>query len=263
MRCALVAAGIVLCALAAVPAKAGPPFVTDDPQPVAPGHWEIETGYAGTGDDRAHSGAFPFIELNWGPRRNAQLSLTIPYASSVEQKARNRGFGDLELGLKVRFVPEASLRPQIALYPVVAIPTGNATLHLGDGATSVFLPLWAQKQIGRFTLYGGGGIWNRGGSTPARWGQTGFVVEAALGERTMVGAELYHIGARGADEPAYSAFGIGGAHALGDGTRLLFSLGRAWQGAPHNTIYAAIEVLAGPHEPFSAPSIQGEAADMR
>jgi hypothetical protein len=186
------------------------------------------------------------VELNWGPRRNAQLSLTIPYAFNAGRGSRDRGVGDLEFGVKLRFVPEARLRPQIALYPIATIPTGDATRRLGDGATAVFLPLWAQKRIGAITVYGGGGVWNRSGAAAARWSQSGLAVEAALGERARLGAEIYHVGARGIDDPAYSAIGVGGAHALGERVRLLFSVSRAWRGAPHNTVYAAIETLAGP-----------------
>lgn len=226
--------------------KGGPPFVTDDPEPVAPQHWEIYAGYTLTVEHDAHNGALPFVELNWGPRRNVQLSIVVPYAFSREHGTTHNGLGDLEFGLKLRFVPEEKLRPQIAFYPIVSEGTGDAARGLGEGGKAVFLPLWVQKQIGAFTVYGGGGLWNSTGTSPARWSQTGIVVEALVHERTMVGAETYRVGARGTDDPAYTAIAFGSAYAFGEHHRVLFSLGRASRGAPHSTAYVALEALLGP-----------------
>lgn len=235
----------VLGLLVPLPAESGPPFVTDDPEPVAPLHWEIYAGYALATDAFAHTGTLPFVEVNWGPLRNVQLSLTVPYAFSVGRGAWSSGLGDIELGAKFRFVPEGRLRPQIALYPIESVPSGNAPRSLGEAAAAVFLPLWLQKQIGAFTVYGGGGVWNRGGASPARWAQTGITVEAAIGSRAMVGVETYRIGAQGPGDPAYTAFTWGAWYELDERHRILFSLGRSSRGAPHSTAYLAIETLLG------------------
>jgi hypothetical protein len=241
-------AAIVLTSLGVLlplPAQSGPPFVTDDPEPVAPQHWEIYAGYSLTNDANAHTGALPFVEGNWGPRRNVQLSLVVANAFSTQHGALTFGLGDLELGLKYRFVPEGRVRPQIALYPIVSVPTGDPSRDLGEGAAAVFLPLWLQKQVGAFTIYGGGGLWNRGGGSPGRWGQTGITIEAAVGGRAMIGAETYRIGAQDRDDPAYTALTFGAAYTLDAGHRILASLGRSSRGAAHSTAYLAIETLLG------------------
>ena len=243
------ALAVVLTLLAIVLPRevdSGPPFVTDDPEPVAPQHWELYTGYALEVDREGRTGALPFLEVNWGPRRNVQLAVFAPYAFSLQQGARNRGLGDLEFGVKLRFIPEDRLRPQLAFYPIAAEGTGDVARHLGEGGKAIFLPLWAQKQVGAVTVYGGAGIWNRSGVSPARWSQTGIVVEVALHTKTMVGAETYRVGARGADEPAYTAIAGGAAYDLDEHHRIMFSLGRASRGAPHSTAYVALETLLGP-----------------
>jgi hypothetical protein len=247
MRHALAVFAMTSWAIVPRIAGAGPPFVTDDPEPTAPQQWEMYAGYAAEGNDEGREGALPFVEANWGARRNLQLSLTIPYGFAEQDGGRERGFGDLELGVKLRFVPESRSRPQVAFYPLVTIPSGGASHHLGEGATAVFLPLWAQKNIGAISVYGGGGIWNRGGTAAARWGQTGIVVQATLGERVMVGGETYRVGAREPSEPPYTAVAIGAACAFSDRLRLLFSAGRSSRGAPHDTLYIAIETIAGGH----------------
>ena len=50
----------------ALPALAGPPFLTDDPEPVDYQHWEfyIASQHTETGD--GWSGTAPHIELNYG-----------------------------------------------------------------------------------------------------------------------------------------------------------------------------------------------------
>jgi hypothetical protein len=246
MRGALAAVIVmVLGLLIPSPAQCGPPFVTDDPEPTAPQHWEIYAGYTLANDTIAHTGTLPFVEVNWGPRRNVQLALTAAYAFSMQGGAWNSGIGDLDLGVKFRFIPEARLRPQVAVYPIVSVPTGNASRDLGEGATALFLPLWLQKQIGAFTVYGGGGVWNRTGTSPARWGQTGLTIEAQVGSRAMVGVETYRFGAQGFGDSAYTALAWGAAYDLDERHRLLLSFGRSSRGAAHSTAYLAIEALLG------------------
>jgi hypothetical protein len=60
------------------------------------------------------------------------------------------GFGDMELGVKYRFITEddKSIRPQVAFSPSVTIPTGNDRLDIGGGHSHLLLPLWVQKSIG-------------------------------------------------------------------------------------------------------------------
>ncbi len=44
-------------------------------------------------------------------------------------------------------------------YPLVDFPTGDVNKNLGTGRTHFFLPLWLGKQLGLYTVYGGGGYW--------------------------------------------------------------------------------------------------------
>jgi hypothetical protein len=73
---------LALCAACAAPAFAGPPFRTDDPQPVDFRHWE---GYFFSTLDKTADGRatqFPALELNWGAAPNVQLHLIVPVAWS-------------------------------------------------------------------------------------------------------------------------------------------------------------------------------------
>lgn len=56
-------------------AHAGPPFRTDDPVPVALGHYELYTAAIGTHVKGDTSGALPGVELTYGLIPNGQLQV--------------------------------------------------------------------------------------------------------------------------------------------------------------------------------------------
>jgi hypothetical protein len=72
-RAALFAAAILF----ATPALAGPPYVTDDPEPVAPGHFEIYL-YAGGSAARGGSDGQSGIDFNYGAAPDLQLTAVLP-----------------------------------------------------------------------------------------------------------------------------------------------------------------------------------------
>ena len=61
--CRLLAALLWCCPLAAL---AGPPFVTDDPEPVERGHWEFYVASQHAKTAEGWSGAIALLELNYG-----------------------------------------------------------------------------------------------------------------------------------------------------------------------------------------------------
>jgi hypothetical protein len=58
-----------------VPALAGPPFITDDPEPVDLGHWEVYGFSAGAGGHGDTTGLGPSMEVNYGAGPGLQLHL--------------------------------------------------------------------------------------------------------------------------------------------------------------------------------------------
>jgi len=156
------AAGLaIICSmLSAGEASAGPPFRTDDPVPVAYGHYELYTAAIGTHVKGDTSGGLPNVELTYGLIPNGQLQIGGEVAfDSPAGEPTQFGYGDTELSFKYRFIEEqkSGLTPQIAIFPAIFFPTGNQRRGLGAGHASVFLPIWAQKSFGEWTTYGGGG----------------------------------------------------------------------------------------------------------
>jgi hypothetical protein len=81
-------------------AQAGPPFVTDDPEPPPPGGWEINVPFI---LERAPSKTemdAPLLDFNYG-LPNVQLKLEIPVkVVNTAAEGTMAGVGDL-LGLQV------------------------------------------------------------------------------------------------------------------------------------------------------------------
>src|SRR3954447_24291220 len=74
----LFAASLLVLAMA-TPAAAGPPFVTDDPVPTEPGHWEIYGFVSGAhlnGETNGDGG----LDINYGAAPDLQLTLALPVA---------------------------------------------------------------------------------------------------------------------------------------------------------------------------------------
>lgn len=136
-------------------AFAGPPFKTDDPEPVPWRHYEA---YVFGAVDRGlglSSWTLPAFEFNIGAAPNLQLHVVFPGAYLTP--AGNYGVGDIELGAKYRFIQETGARPEIGVFPLIELPTGSSRLGLGNGQVWARLPVWIQKSHGPWTTYGGVG----------------------------------------------------------------------------------------------------------
>ena len=231
------AAALALCAaaiLATGPANAGPPFRTDDPEPVDYQHWEIY-GFSTATQVKDDFGGIAFgVEVNYGAAPNLQLHMIVPLAFDDPKGAGSQvGLGDVELGAKYRFVEEDEngWRPQIGVFPLVEIPTGDAHRGLGGGFTRIFLPVWLQKSFGEWTTYGGAGYWiNPGRNNKNSW-FFGWLLQRQVTEKLTLGGELFHETADAAGAQDSTGFNLGGFYDFTDHHHLLFSAGRNFQHA--------------------------------
>lgn len=130
LRILLTAASIALFAPSAL---AGPPFLTDDPEPTDAGHWEIYVplieGEGLSSDLEGSTG----VEFNYGAARNLQITVGLPAAYAHNSSGWQWGRGDLEVSAKYRFFHNENTGLQIAAFPGVTIPTASK----GMGADKV------------------------------------------------------------------------------------------------------------------------------
>ena len=139
---AVMAGWCIAVALLPTSAIAGPPFRTDDPEPVDYTHWEFYTFTSGTHLSGDTSGVGPAFEFNYGLIPNGQLHIVAPTAfDSPAGGPTLFGYGDTEIGFKYRFIEEEKdgSRPQVGMFPLIELPTGNENRGLGAGHVRVFM----------------------------------------------------------------------------------------------------------------------------
>lgn len=223
----------------AVPAFAGPPYITDDPAATDTGHWEIyafATGEGRRGDVDADAG----VDLNYGPIKNVQLTATLPMSSSHEPGAGWRsGTGDVELAVKYRFIIDERSGFSAAVFPRAFLPTSS--IDNGE-KTRLLLPLWIEKDFASGTsIFGGGGYEVNPGRGNRNFWQAGIAVTQDLGDKLSVGAEIARQGPDETDGTAQTRAGLGSIVKLSDHYALLFSAGPTW--ADHRTAWHAYAAL--------------------
>ncbi len=235
----LALAALLLCPLMA---HAGPPFITDDPEPVEYQHWEVYGASQNIKTNNGWSGTGPHVEVNYGVIPEMQLHVILPMAYAAPSQGPNHyGYGDTELGLKYRFLKESDYFPQVGVFPLLEIPTGNANEGLGTGHLQIFLPLWAQKDFGKWTIYGGGGYDINPGGANRNWVFTGVVAQYQLLENLALGGELYNRTSPQVGLPDDTAFNLGGILDFNEHTHLLFSAGRSIRGPTSFQTYLALQ----------------------
>ena len=204
---------------------AGPPYLTDDPEPVELRHWEVYLASQATFGVDGLGTTAPHVEVNYGAAPDLQLHVLAPLALVAGGGAPARyGPGDLELGAKYRFLDEDRAGVQLGTFPLVTLPTGSATRGLGEGAVTVFLPLWLQKGFGPWTTYGGGGYRLRAASAASDSWFLGWQLQRRVGP-VAVGAEIFHETDGAATLRGDTAFGVGVVADVSELHHLLVSLG--------------------------------------
>jgi len=226
---------------------AGPPFLTDDPEPVDLHHWEFYV--FGQGDRTAEADGYsaPDFEFNYGVAPNTQLHLVAPVAhASTPDSGWASGYGDTEVGVKYRFLQETDSLPQIGIYPMAELATGSSDLGLGNGRTWYRLPLWIQKSWGPWTTYGGGGAVLNSAPGQRNYGFAGWLVQRDWGKHLTLGTELFRQGAATADGRGSTLANAGVTLKFTEDFNLLFSAGRSISGERHTVWYLALYWTGGP-----------------
>jgi hypothetical protein len=233
-------------------AYAGPPYLTDDPEPVVFHHVEICVSSLLSHDANGTDGNFSSVEVNYGLVKNVQLHLIAPLALSAPTGGPySVGYGDTELGVKYRFVEEADDHPQVAIFPLVELPTGNPDRGLGNGKTELFLPLWLQKSYGSWTTYGGGGYWFHPGEGNRDFWVAGLLVQKQVTKALSIGGEFFHEAAQTIGGRSDTRFNLGTVWDISDRYHLLASAGPVIQGPRGYQVYLGLLITLGPEAPVN------------
>ncbi|MDR3689696.1 MAG: hypothetical protein P4L46_09990 [Fimbriimonas sp.] len=242
---------MLVCGAATVPAwgTPGPPFITDDPEPVEFQHYEVYIASITSRFFGQSTGTLPHLEVNYGGAPNVQFHIIAPMAyATASGQPFNYGYGDTEVGIKYRFVQENDHRPMVGIFPLVEVPTGNRSKGLSTGQTAFFLPVWLQKSYGNWTAYGGGGYWNNPGPGNLNYWFTGLTLQCQATKNLMIGGEFFHTTQQVVGESSITAFNIGGVYDFDEGHHLMMSIGTGLRGNDNGTTYFAYQWTFGPKE---------------
>jgi hypothetical protein len=219
---------------------AGPPFLTDDPEPVDYQHWEAYLFTLGDHSDSGYNVEGPAVEMNYGVLPDTQLHLILPMTTvGGSGTPTATGLGDIELGVKYRFLHETNWWPQIGIFPLVELPAGDAGRGLGNGRTWLQLPLWMQKSWGPWTTYGGAGAVLNSAPGQRDHPYGGWLVQRDFGPHLTLGGELFAQGQDTDTDQGFAALNFGGQYNVNEHFSLLFSGGHSIVGDDHTLWYFA------------------------
>jgi hypothetical protein len=225
----------MLAVLAARGACAGPPFLTDDPEPTDTRHWEI---YAPTleaaGRDPEFEGSIG-AELNYGAAPDVQVTVGVPVDYTHAASGVSSGRGDLELSVKYRFFNDETRGLQVAVFPGITAPT--ATGGFGAQHVTELLPVWFQKDSGEWSLFGGGGYAINPGHGNRNYWTGGLALARQLSQNFLVGFEADRQGADTAEGHATTSLGVGAILRITPTVRLLGSAGPAFEDGQGATLF--------------------------
>jgi hypothetical protein len=224
-------------------AQAGPPFVTDDPEPPPPGGWEINVPFILERTSGRTEMDSPLFDLNYG-LPSVQLKLEIPIAVVHDDGDGTRaGAGDLLIGVKWRFLNNEQSKFQLGFYPQLLLPTGDRARGLGEGRSAFVFPVVAQKNWEKWTVYGNVGFWWQTASETRNYVYAGAVLEREVNERLTLGAELFGNSPKERNGRSELAFNVGGTWKLNQHVNLLFSGGRDIVGDTSAMGYIGLQFL--------------------
>lgn len=224
---------------------AGPPYRTDDPDPIGYHCWGFYVASQLEHSGNMLSGTAPHVEIDYGCIRNIMLHLIVPLSFQSTGSEACYGFGDLETGFLYRFLNESHSVPEIGIFPQLSVPSGNAQKGLGEGHIQIFLPLWIKKMWKHFELYGGEGF----GMTTisninSSYWYTGAVFQYEVSDHISTGAEIFNSTAS-SENPSETGFNIGIILTFTEMHSLLFSAGRDISGSNNFQMYIGYLLTIG------------------
>lgn len=231
----------LVAAFAPVSAWAGPPFLTDDPEPTDTGHWEIYGPLVEAEGRGKNLEGSVGAELNYGAAPDLQITLGLPAAFAHDDTGWRHGAGDVAVSAKYRFYHDEGARLSIAAFPGLTLPT--ASNGLGNGKVTALLPVWAQKDMGGWSIFGGGGYAINPGEGHRDYWEGGAAIARQLTPRLLIGAEADRQGADTEGGQVVTSLGFGAIYRICGRWRLLASGGPSFSDSGEKTGFHAFVAL--------------------
>lgn len=233
----------------------GPPYQTDDPVPVDLHHYEFYIFGSADGTPVEIDAVGPAFEFNWGALPRVQLHAILPWGVVAPRNnpaylpsgsgPTEFGLTDMEVGAKIAFIKESKHIPQIGTFTMLELPTGNADKGLGAGKVWYKVPIWLQKNVGKWTFDGGGGYAFNSQVGYRDFPYTGWLVKKELSQTLELGAEVFAHGPEGsaaAQTKSSTMIDVGGYYHFKHhpGQQFLFAYGHSVAGQTETYAYLGL-----------------------
>jgi hypothetical protein len=197
--------------------------MTDDTVPTDPGQWTVYAPLVETkGSGETFAGTLG-AEINYGAAPGLELTVALPAAFLHRDTGWTWGAGDLQLSAKYRLVHDEDSGFSLAVAPALSLPT--ASHRLGNQDVTVFLPVWAQQDIGPWSVYGGAGYTINPVAGMHDYWVGGLTVTRQVTPGVLLGAEFYRQGSPTAADRPTTAFGVGASVEVGEAAWVIASGG--------------------------------------
>jgi hypothetical protein len=152
----ILASIILCCAPRFAAAQGGPPLVTDDPETVGDGRWEINTAFTMEKIPGQKTMQVPDLDINYGYGDSLQFKYEVSALMVREDDVHHSGAGNSFTGVKWRFLDGGDEGLSLSTYPTIEFntPPGSSRPELVEHGTNFFLPLEWSKQFGGLELAG-------------------------------------------------------------------------------------------------------------
>jgi hypothetical protein len=215
---------MLLALVAPLPAQAGPPFLTGDPDTVDAGHWEISAGARSERRPGSRLDALPAIEVNYGVAEGWEASIEAAWLRlQADGVPTERGSDNPILGLKWRILQQEKDGVTFAVKPEYAFGnSSSARKGLADERGTFLVDLRLQREYGPFQLGVAVAPTFTSGGTRG-WDYGGFV-KREIEHKHTIGLELNGSSVSGGGSELL--VNLGAQVQLVEGGKLLLGIGR-------------------------------------
>lgn len=228
-------------------AEAGPPFVTNDPDPPEVGQWEINLPWTlRLAKDGGFSGEIHTLDPNYGYDPFTQLSIELPIPYSWPKEGGfSAGTGDVLFEYKRRFGTDAEAG-YFGINPQLTAPTGDQERGLGAGCVTVHLPLLYQKKWGKTLFYSDLRYKWRAGEVGKSFWFLGVAAERPMSTHLKLGAEIFATTPQASRGEYNVSFNVGFKYGLSPGNILMASAGGSFRSDPELMLFLGLRLLIPP-----------------
>ena len=197
-------------------AKAGAPYITDDPG--IPDRGQFDLYLFTTGAIGEPGGTFG-LELNYALTDNVQLTANVPMERDVGGPITQTVLGNPELAAKYRFIRQDDFGWDVATAPRLFLPSS------ANGGSKIFIPIWIGKSLDKWSTFGGGGCTIDAKSGGKNHCIAGWAVTYQIAQSLSLGTEIYRQGAEATGAHSSTGLGLGFQYTAGRSVQLLTALG--------------------------------------